>query len=762
MAGIACGGFRVDVDGRVGNRLLRRTLSRTPTALPRRPDPVQPPDQLFGRAAELEHIRDALDRREPVEFHAPCGFGASSLLRYVAAAAPGVGLPGPYALLRVGGQGLDDLMARLVSALFVSEPDVKLTSAECAQLLGQASGVVVLDDVLLDPGEVDYLRSVMPGCGLLLAAPRPVLQRGGMSRALAGLPEPAAVELVSRELGRPLADHELSAVHELWAAVDGEPLRLRLAAALVREESRSFAALADEVRLGGPDALEHRSLAVLPPTGRRVLAVLAMAAGARLTPILVETMAAVHDVHDALRDLHRRGLAEVEDDRFGLPVCKRDSYRQNLLGDIEVGGALRSLGGWLASSDPWNQDVLLGADGVLAILGFAAERKDWKTVVRLARLLEPVLLIARRWEACSHVLELGQRAASQLGDVATQAYLTHQHGTLAAAREHREEARQSLEQALVMRQRLGDTAGAEVTRSNLALLGAVPAVGSPPPEAPRASRSMRRGRIVAAVTAVLAVLALVVFLADVFAGGSAGPTSGSAGAPMPTFAAESTSPAGSTTGSAEETTGSTMPPRSSTPTTEPEPIRAPGASPAQLAFNPVNITPGIPPSEQSVTVTNQNNRPITITSVATDDQQFSAGAGCRGELAASESCTVTLTFQPTFLGQQSGQLVVETEGAEATAVALGGTGYVQLTVTITGSGTVIDDKGQIDCPEICTAEVEQPEDANLTLTATPDTNRYFVGWGGECSNSGTPPNTACELILTADARVNATFNTNVD
>ena len=46
--------------------------------------------------------------------------------------------------------------------------------------------------------------------------------------------------MITRELGRQLTGGELAAVERLVAAVDGQPLHLRQAAALVRENGLSF------------------------------------------------------------------------------------------------------------------------------------------------------------------------------------------------------------------------------------------------------------------------------------------------------------------------------------------------------------------------------------------------------------------------------------------------------------------------------------------------------------------------------------------
>ena len=53
-----------------------------------------------------------------------------------------------------------------------------------------------------------------------------------------------------------------------------------------------------------------------------------------------------------LESLHRRGLAEQRDDRFGLPVCKAESYRRILLQDLDLAAAARGLSNWLTAADP--------------------------------------------------------------------------------------------------------------------------------------------------------------------------------------------------------------------------------------------------------------------------------------------------------------------------------------------------------------------------------------------------------------------------
>jgi hypothetical protein len=94
---------------------------------------------------------------------------------------------------------------------------------------------------------------------------------------------------VTRDLGRQLTRAEQAAVSSLIAAVDGQPLHLRQAAALVRENERSFQELAETAE-HGPEEIDRISVNALAVPERRAPAVLALAAGALLPADLVGAM----------------------------------------------------------------------------------------------------------------------------------------------------------------------------------------------------------------------------------------------------------------------------------------------------------------------------------------------------------------------------------------------------------------------------------------------------------------------------------------
>ena len=74
----------------------------------------------------------------------------------------------------------------------------------------------------------------------------------------------------------------------------------------------------------------------------------------------------------------------------------------------------------------------------------------------------------------------------------------------------------------------------------------------------------------------------------------------------------------------------------------------------------------------------------------------------------------------------------------------------QLTVTVTGSGTVTSSPAGINCPGTCTAKFNSG--TTVTLTATAASGFNFAGFGGGCSG------TTCTLTLSSSQSVTAIFN----
>jgi hypothetical protein len=141
------------------------------------------------------------------------------------------------------------------------------------------------------------------------------------------------------------------------------------------------------------------------------------------------------------------------------------------------------------------------------------------------------------------------------------------------------------------------------------------------------------------------------------------------------------------------------------------------------------------------------------------------GATCRASFA--DGAQVVLTAVPddtsTFAGwagdcagQPGTTCLVTTDQARTVTAGftLKPTPQVTLSVSITGNGTVDGSLGRIACHNgqgSCSADYDQG--THVTLTATPDSGYYFVGWqGGGCAGAS-----SCSLDLLVGGTVTAQF-----
>ena len=494
MTAILYGNLRAEIVGNAGARIqrVRPRQAAADSLRPRQPDAPRRP-LMLGRDREAADVFATIAAGRPAGIYAACGYGKTTLLQSVVAAAAERGLAPTCIYLRADGNRVGDLLQDLVRRLYVFDRPVKL--------IGQVSAIVAIDDLRVSEDQVGYLLEVLSGCSLVIGSAQPVLGRRGGSRQLDGLPDESALALLADSLGRPLTADEVAAAGSLVAAVDGQPLHLRQCAALASEGRHSLRALARQAA-GDPEILDRLSINALAQHQRRALAALALAAGTLLPADVVDAIDQVSYLAQWLQSLPGRGLAEQCEDRFGLPACKAQGYRQMLLKDLDLAVAARGLSNWLIAADPTAADSQSAAEAALTMMEFAAERGEFTSVLQLARAAERVLFLAGRWEAWHDTLSRGLDAARASGDKAAEAFFVHQQGTLAFCQDQLEDAYRLLRQALTLREQIGDADGASVTRHNLRLLNL------PDPPSPPRSRGPRR--VLHALGGVLGTLALVV------------------------------------------------------------------------------------------------------------------------------------------------------------------------------------------------------------------------------------------------------------
>ncbi|WP_406349785.1 choice-of-anchor D domain-containing protein [Streptomyces sp. NBC_00658] len=713
-----------------------------------------------GREAPAAAARREILAYQPVEFHAPCGYGKTTLLRHLASGA--VWAPAVY--VRVAAAPLDDVLQMIFDQLFTAPEPVKPTRAECEQLIRGCRTLVVLDDVPSGSHIPHHLATALTGYGhLVTGSVGPGLTGLGQSWTLPGLPADAAFTLFAQSLDRAITDTELPYVNRLLEAVAGQPLHIKQAAALLRAGEFTARRLAEEAE-ADPESLDRLSLSRLSNVKRRALAVLTLFAGALLPAALVSGIGDISYVLQYLDALHRDGLAEHPDDRFGIPVCKKERYQQQLLGQIDLAAAIRGLAGYLA--DPSGPHAREGLEAALSLLGFASERAQWSAVVRLIQLVEPVLFVSGRWAQWRDVLGQGIEAAQLTGDMAAEALFSHQKGTLAYCENRLDEARELLERAVELRTRLGDNAGSALSQAHLRLVRPdVPATRNVRP-----SDRSRLGRARQILATLVGVVAIVAATQWAIAAADQKPDPKDTAKPTPSMSSATIEP--STSKPTIEPSTSTPTVGAETPSTEPTGDPESEATPATLNF-PETAT-GTRSAPETLTLTSTGTEPLfvhiaTIGGTTPKDFEITADSCSDKQLAPETDCQIQVIFQPTATGQRQAVLKIPDDAAgDVLSIPLFGSGTVtallpDLTPVVNVTYDSIDNapptiefrvenhgdgvgaRTTTNVTVMKRGKVLVPKTPQATAEIQPDDFQNV-----EVDTSGCAPVTACEYIITAD------------
>src|SRR5215211_7395667 len=430
---------------------------------------------FLDRTEEVSAAAAVLEGASPVEFHAPPGVGKTTLLHHLAHHKFAPVFPaGIVFFSEIRHRPVDDLLLDLFDAFYERDPTYIPTSVQVRHALSDEHALVVLDDVDLEREEVEALMDAAPASVFLSTSTERRLWGQGLTIALRGLPPEDALALMERELGRPLGEEDRTTFQQLYAAVEGYPLRLLQLSALVRDDGISLVDVAQRLQqYAGSvgEALTGQVLATGSEDEQRVLAALAVPMGASVGEEHLNELAGVADARPALESLQRRKLVQAHSPRYSL----RGSLDETLREEWDL--------------TPWNERALMyfttlaeeqrhstervieEADAILGVLQRSAQEGRWAGALRLGRVVEGPLAVRGHWGAWAETLERELEAARQLGDRAAEAWSLHQSGTRALCLEESATARADLTEALRLRESVGDWEGAAVTRHNLNLLG---------------------------------------------------------------------------------------------------------------------------------------------------------------------------------------------------------------------------------------------------------------------------------------------------
>lgn len=449
-----------------------------PVALPQpRPQPVTLlPAALaewVDRESEVCTVTEALQKQPAVDLYGPAGAGKTTLLRILARQEPALVTAFPAGIVyhSAQGEGVEELLLALYDLFYERPPTFKPSEAQIQQALREVRALILLDDVKLPRGELDKLRNAAPACTFFLVTVERCLWGEGETLGLAGLPAAEALLLIERALGRSLTPEECPIASELCDILEGRPLHLLQAVALVEESGYPWSEVVQRLKTRAPElSLIAQLLATLPEPELRVLAVLAAVDGAPFPEQHLAPLTGLSDVQPVLASLVRRGLLQAHSPRYTLTGVLAQALHQawDLTGWVER--ALVYFSGWAEAQRAAPRRLEEAADTILSLLGGAVQAQRWDAVLRLGRAIEPTLVLSGRWEAWGRLLRWLQQAAQALGEAGVETWVLHQLGTRALCAGDAATAQAALSQALQLRLAARDRAGAEITRHNLELL----------------------------------------------------------------------------------------------------------------------------------------------------------------------------------------------------------------------------------------------------------------------------------------------------
>ncbi|NET06808.1 MAG: hypothetical protein F6K16_19320 [Symploca sp. SIO2B6] len=465
--------------GSLAGSLIKITAPEQKTNLPQPhslPIELAPPSlpMLLGRAEEMQVTLEALAHHQLVEFYGAFGIGKTVLMQQLAHH-PSIATSFPDGIVYPPSksyQCVSDLLQFLWGAFYSCSVAFKPTETQIIQALQDKKALVLLDSVQLKLEELKALRQQLPSFSFLLASVERQLWGEGHSIELSGLPSDEALSLIAHELEHPLSPQEYLEGLQLCTALEGNPLYLLQAVALVKEDNLLLGTVAQQAESSASlQAWTQQLLAWSEKPHRLILALLAAVDGLSLGGQHLSALTGLQEVESVLETLVNRHLVQSVDSRYQISSNLVEDLQQRWKLTPFREQILNYFAGWTQQQQGEPQHLWEESPIILQILEWGVQVGRWSQVLRLGRAIEGALALGGQWGAWAVVLESVLQAARALGNQEIQAWAFHQLGTRAMCLEDTTEARDYLRQALYIRQELlNDQVGTQATTRHLQLL----------------------------------------------------------------------------------------------------------------------------------------------------------------------------------------------------------------------------------------------------------------------------------------------------
>ncbi|MBK8821938.1 MAG: hypothetical protein IPN58_04805 [Anaerolineales bacterium] len=440
------------------------------------PVTIKPRDfpSLIDREYEFEAIKKATQFSSPVSIWGQDGIGKTSFIRHLTHTLDTSNFTSGTIYLNASGLGYEDLLQALFDSFFDSGASYKPSTTEILRELQSIKALIFLDDLQIGRDEAASILNAAPNSLFIFSSIERSLWGEGEIVPLRGLPESEAFKLFEKELSRALNEQEKAAAAAICSVLQGNPLQILQAASLARDSGKPIEHLLNEVKNEREEnrSMVYMGMANLSDSEKQILALLA-AAGGNIVPLQhVTGILKSGKEQENLQKLIKLGLVQSHSPRYSINDALVSSitsaWEITSWQDVLLNYAINWLGQQPASALVEESSGLL-----IHTIKNAGERKKWREVIQLGRALEKFMILYKRWQTWSDILNLILTAAKALNDSQVQAWALHQLGSRALYLGYTSEAKTLLSQALNIRQVIGDKAGQALTQHNINTLNGI-------------------------------------------------------------------------------------------------------------------------------------------------------------------------------------------------------------------------------------------------------------------------------------------------
>lgn len=469
---------------------------------------------FVGRVEEFNQGIRELQAGKSVEFYSPSGWGKSSIIEHLSHCVNSSGIgneidkEGDLAIACDGilsfqfrHQRVEDILQGIFNGFYETPSDYKPLPQELTTALANKQALIIIDGNRWDIADIKYLQQSLPKCKFLFSSLQGHQLENTTSIKLPALSLSDTRTLATQELQRSLHADEITVlklsdspdnnppennpdhtspnspnIPHLHPLITNSPWLFKVATWYIKTTNQSFVQLQEQLPATNPDtALIELVLVQLTPSELRILEILAAMAGVALLAPQLKELSNITEIKSPLQRLVASHLVVIESDRYRIPDALVDAiahiYNHNPADKERLTSlrlhTLKYFGNWVKKYRSLPNFVITEVDAIMEMLAWGVRNQQWQEVLNLSLAAEPSLIVTKLWGLWHQVLVYTFQSAQHLNDKAVLAWALHQQGTRALCLQEYTQARKNLEQALQLRQQLGDTQGIALTRANL-------------------------------------------------------------------------------------------------------------------------------------------------------------------------------------------------------------------------------------------------------------------------------------------------------